>query len=52
MAAKRLLCFGTLFVLRQREPDEYTLIGDCYVHGIMYGEAMEMGFEEKEIALV
>ena len=42
----------TPFVLRQQGPAEYILIGDCYVHGIMYGEAMEMGSEEKEIALV
>lgn len=42
----------TPLVLRRREPDGYILIGECYVQGIMYGEAMEMGFDEKEIALV
>ena len=42
----------TPLVLRQREPDGYVLIGDCYVHGIMYGEALEMGFDETEIALI
>lgn len=42
----------TPLVLRRREPDGYVLIGDCYVHGLMYGEAMDMGLEETEIALV
>ena len=42
----------TPLILRRRDSDGYILIGDCYVHGIMYGEAMEMDFEETEIALV
>ena len=29
------------FVLREDE-DGYQLLGDCYVHGIMEGEALEM----------
>lgn len=28
------------FVLRKREPEGYIVVGECYVHGIMDGEAM------------
>ncbi len=34
-----------LFILRKREPTGYILIGECYVHGVMDGEAMK-GYEE------
>ena len=46
-----LICvlFGgqTPFVLRKREPEGYLLVGECYVHGIMDGEAIR-GFEAGE----
>ena len=42
----------TPLILRRCEPNGYILIGDCYVHGIMYGEAMEMGFDETGITLI
>ena len=41
----------TPLVLR-RHPDGFKLIGECYVHGIMFGEVLDMGVEEKEICLV
>jgi len=30
------------YVIRPCGNSKYTLIGDCYVHGLMYGEAMDM----------
>lgn len=34
------------FVLRPQETGKHVLVGDCYVHGIMHGEAFErQGFE-------
>jgi hypothetical protein len=30
----------------------YKLIGDCYVEGIMHGEALDMGLEEREFRLI
>jgi hypothetical protein len=33
---------GTVpFIVRPREGCGYQLIGECYVHGVMFGEAME-----------
>jgi hypothetical protein len=50
-----LLGGQTPFVLRQAG-DHYTLIGPCYVHGIMDGEAMEQvnvgKFQLRDFALV
>jgi hypothetical protein len=40
----------TPFVIRKRAQDGYFLMGECYVHGLMGGEGMEMG-EEEEITL-
>jgi hypothetical protein len=31
--------------------DEFTVIGDCYVHGIMLGEFMGHGAEARDFAL-
>ncbi|QDS72198.1 hypothetical protein FKW77_005148 [Venturia effusa] len=43
---------GTPFVLRERPDGFYEVIGDAYIHGIMYGEAMRVSeFEWKEIGL-
>ncbi|KAK4445121.1 heterokaryon incompatibility protein-domain-containing protein [Podospora aff. communis PSN243] len=36
----------TPFVLRPRAEGGYQLVGDAYVHGVMYGEAMTPGFVE------
>lgn len=38
-------------VLRHSGDSGFEVIGDAYVHGIMDGEAMSMGLEEKEIYL-
>jgi hypothetical protein len=35
-----------LYILRTRNNDELEFIWECYVHGLMSGEALE--FEEKE----
>lgn len=42
------------FVVRpQAASKSYQLVGECYVHGIMNGEAMQMaGFEMQEIELI
>jgi hypothetical protein len=41
------------FVLRQvGNKGEYKLIGECYVAGIMHGEALDMGLEEREFRLI
>jgi hypothetical protein len=38
-----------LYALRPTQsPGEYLYVGDCYVHGLMYGEAME-GYEKGEV---
>ena len=41
------------FILRQvGNKGEYKLIGECYVAGIMHGEALDMGLEEREFRLI
>ena len=41
------------FILRQvGNKGEYKLIGECYVAGIMHGEALYMGLEEREFRLI
>ena len=51
-----LLGGDTPFVLRPKEQDEWELVADAYVHGIMDGEAMARtngeGFEYQDFALV
>ena len=42
----------TPFVLRREDGGMFRLIGDCYVHGIMEGEAFDMGFDEMEFLMV
>jgi hypothetical protein len=40
-------------ILRQvGNKGEYKLIGECYVAGIMHGEALDMGLEEREFRLI
>jgi len=42
----------TPFVLRRdEERDMYRLVGDCYVHGLMQGEALNMELEEHKFEL-
>jgi hypothetical protein len=40
------------FILRPSAQGNYQLIGECYVSGIMRGEALDMGLEEREFFLV
>jgi len=37
-----LLGRPTPFALRRKENGQYRLIGECYVHGLMAGESMNM----------
>lgn len=39
------------FLLRESSDESYRIIGDCYIHGFMDGEAMEGAFEEKEFVI-
>jgi hypothetical protein len=48
------MVFGgqTPFILRRESEDRYILIGECYVNGVMIGEAMKEHLEgkyEKEV---
>lgn len=40
----------TPFILR-RKAERYQFIGECYVHGIMEGEALDLGLDEVTFAL-
>jgi len=41
------------FILRQvSNQGHYKLIGEAYVHGIMHGEAIDAGYEEKDFLLI
>lgn len=41
------------YVIRPCGDGKYTLVGDCYVHGFMYGEAMDMdGIKTEAIHLL
>jgi hypothetical protein len=40
------------FILRPSSQGNYQLIGECYVSGIMRGEALDMGLKEREFLLV
>jgi hypothetical protein len=41
-----------LYVIRACGNGQYKFIGECYVHGLMEGEAMDAGHEDEEFALV
>ena len=42
-----------LMLLRRSKGSEFTLVGDCYVHGIMDGEVVTSGeYPAEEICLV
>lgn len=32
-------------------PNRFMVVGDCYVHGLMNGEAFDQGIEEQDIVL-
>lgn len=36
------------FVLRKGDGESYTLVGECYIHGIMHGEALKLNPELSE----
>jgi hypothetical protein len=40
------------FILRPSPQGNYQLIGECYVSGVMRGEALDMGLGEREFLLV
>ncbi|RSL66231.1 hypothetical protein CEP51_012856 [Fusarium floridanum] len=42
----------TPFVLRKRIGEEYTLVGECYIHGLMYGVENAQGTEERQFCIV
>jgi hypothetical protein len=48
------IIFGAIapYVLRRHSEKRFELVGETYVHGIMDGEAMEMGLEEEEFCLL
>ena len=35
------------FILRKRTEDGYFLVGESYIHGLMFGEGMSKGSNEK-----
>ena len=37
---------------RDASPEKYRLVGQCYAHGLMNGEALSMGIEEKKIEII
>ncbi|KAJ3548135.1 hypothetical protein NM208_g1161 [Fusarium decemcellulare] len=39
----------TAYLVRPRDDDTYSLIGEAYVHGVMYGELLKGGFEERKV---
>lgn len=39
------------FVLRHAEGDNYKLIGECYIQGIMNGEALKIGLSETKFTI-
>uniref|UniRef100_A0A0B7JVP0 Heterokaryon incompatibility domain-containing protein n=1 Tax=Bionectria ochroleuca TaxID=29856 RepID=A0A0B7JVP0_BIOOC len=43
----------TPFILRksERRPGMFRLVGDCYVHSLMDGEALRMGLEERKFEI-
>jgi hypothetical protein len=42
----------TPFVLRRRKDGRHQVIGECYVHGIMHGEAVQGSFKPTSLDLV
>jgi hypothetical protein len=44
----------TPYVLRPAGGDniKYKFLGECYLHGIMYGEALKEGYNVKKLTLI
>jgi hypothetical protein len=40
-----------LFLLREAGDGTYKIVGDCYIHGLMDGEALGDDFQEEELVL-
>jgi hypothetical protein len=40
------------FVIRKRDGEFYTLVGECYIHGVMHGEAWNSNLLERRFQLV
>jgi hypothetical protein len=40
------------FVISSVEDGKYRIVGDCYIHGFMDGEALSEDFEEKELLII
>jgi len=41
----------TPFVLRPVEGAKHTIVGDCYLHGMMDGEALNYGYAKQEFQI-
>jgi hypothetical protein len=39
------------FVMRLHDGQGYQLIGECYIHGFMYGEGTRDGFDKVEFVI-
>jgi hypothetical protein len=40
------------YIVRQQENNKYSLVGEAFVHGIMYGEALRTDVEESTLVLI
>ncbi|KAF2839141.1 hypothetical protein M501DRAFT_1003701 [Patellaria atrata CBS 101060] len=40
------------FILRAAEDGRYVIVGDAYLHGVMYGAALDMGLEMQTLEIV
>jgi hypothetical protein len=50
-----VIFFGarTPFIIRRNErADRFTLIGDCYVHGLMNGEGLRMSLRQRQYVII
>lgn len=48
-----ILSANAPFVLRPRKDGQFVLVGECWIQGLMEGEALSLpGFEWEEISLV
>jgi hypothetical protein len=43
-----VLLFGgqVPYILRDKEDDEFEFIGECYIHGLMFGEGLQYGYDD------
>ncbi|KAF8853909.1 HET-domain-containing protein [Acephala macrosclerotiorum] len=47
-----LLGGRTPYILRPVDGGKYRFVGECYLHGIMYGEALEEGLSRKKLFIL